>query len=99
MLTNRLRQCALSIAATAGCAARFGHSAATCFCTAVTTAGGSRSRNTLTMLSLVVQLFPFGPVRFDHVNHRLQFRIQLDQSLEREREGRERGDNVEVIHT
>lgn len=35
----------------------------------------------MTALSLLVQFFPVGPVSFDHVNHRLKFGIQLDQSL------------------
>lgn len=83
-LTNRFRWCVVSIAATAGCAARFGHRAAICFC-AVRTAGARGCRNTLATLSLLVQFLPFGPVSFDHVKDRLKFGIQLDQSLERER--------------
>lgn len=50
------------------------------------------------MLSLLIQFLPVAPVSLDHVKHRLKFGIQLDQSLERERE-REEGVKDENIKT
>lgn len=47
-------------------------------------------------LSLLVQFLPVGPVGFDHVDHRLKFGIQLDQSLEEETE---RGRKMRIENT
>lgn len=88
-LTDRFRLCA--VGAVAAC---FGHSAATLFC-AVATAGARRRRHTLATLSLLVQFLPLGPVGSDHVKHWLKFRIQLDQSLQRE--GGEQKNNRSTI--